>query len=171
MRKKAQQEIVGFMIIILIVVIIGVIFLGIFLRKSPGVITDDAEISNFLISSGKYTSQCYKDYEPNYRSLEELAADCYANKDCGNGESSCDELKKEYGEMLSRLWTAGENRPIKYYKLAFSYEENLNETNGKEFLQIKEGNVSYCKYNRRMGSNTINSASGDISIELEVCKA
>ena len=59
-NKKGQQEMVGFIVIVLIIVIAGVIFLGIYLRGDKKINTLDAEISNFLIASSRYTSDCYK---------------------------------------------------------------------------------------------------------------
>ena len=170
LNNKAQQEIVGFILIILIVVIIGIIFLGIYLRKDKPIVKDDAEISNFLIASGRYTSECYKDNEPNYRSLEDLAVDCYQGNTkitCPVG-NSCSVLNSTYSFFIQKLWPSGNDRPIKQTTLTLFYEQNSSATKSK-FLVINKGNSSMCT-TFKSGSNLISLDEGHIVAQLEICK-
>jgi hypothetical protein len=175
-NSKAQSEIVGFMIIILIVVIVGVVFLGIYLRKAKPIVKEDAEIANFLISSMRYTSDCYKDYEPNYRKLGELASDCYgsAKISCPGSKSACSALDETYSWMLSKLWNPGVNRPVKYAGLYFYYEQTLEQEDEEpaknKFYSIIQGNKTGCSV-LKASSSAISMDSGNIVVELEICKA
>lgn len=169
-KTHAQQEIIGFMIILLIVVVIGVIFLGIYLREDKPIVKEDAEIANFLSASARYTSDCYKDNEPNYRTLEDLAVDCYRNTlgvTCPNSATSCYVLNATYDWMLKKLWPAGKDRPVKYTHLTLSYGDNSSQVS--KFLELKSGNSSNCG-TIKAGSNSINLDGGNIEVELEVCK-
>ena len=171
--KKSQSEAVGFVVIILLVVIIGVIFLGISLRKSSEVITTDARIANFLSASFDYktSSSCYQESEPFYRSLGDTAKDCYAqiggstSAICPNGETPCSFLNMTYTEMLSRFMPAG---TLNYYKLSFTYNSSAAE---KTFQKIEWGASSKC-ISRKAGRNYISLGSGEeIIAELDICEA
>jgi hypothetical protein len=159
-------------VIIVMVMIIGVIFLGIFLRKNKPIVTIDAEISNFLISSAAYTSDCAQDYEPNYRSVEELAVACYAAKGCLDGRNSCDVLRDFYNEMLPKLRPAG---TINSYKMNFAFLQEGNESEAlpTPFLSIKSAGIDVTQTcsSTRAGRNIISISGGDIIQELELCLA
>jgi len=166
-KAKAQQEAVGFIVIILIVVIAGVIFLGISLRK-PIEKINDPEINNFLSSSSRYTSSCAKTYEPNYLDLGELSYECFnMNSVCLDNKKACDVLNSTYFEMVSKFKPAG---TLRYYSLSFGYKQEINET-GREFLRIESGNSSKCR-TRLAGRSLENLGSrGYIATELEICSA
>ena len=179
---KSQQEAVGFVVIIMIVLILGVIFLGISLRNKGKVVSsDDAEISNFLIASSSYTTDCYKDNEPFYRSLGDLTKDCYLRDfkqiACPNGANPCDVLNATYSEMIKYYAPAGK---LIYYKLSFYYEKLVdNEADplaGKErqktqdFMFLASGNSNKCG-TRRAGRTQISSDEGNVVTEFEICPA
>jgi hypothetical protein len=171
--KKTQSETVGFIVIILMVMIIGVIFLGISLKKQPTITATDSEIANFLVTSARYTSDCAKDYEPNYREIGEVIADCYQNSACLDGRTTCLVLNKTYTEMLTNFRPSG--KVLSYYKLSFYYVQNLTQTasEGTSFAnEVTFGNSSGCA-SKRAGRNYISLASGNgYALEqLEVCLA
>lgn len=170
--KKAQQEIVGFIIIVVIIAVIGVIFLGIYLRPQAIVSTEDVEINNLLISSSKYTTDCYKDSEPNYRTLEDLVLDCYQVKRCGTGVSSCVVLNQTYSELLSKVWLASNLGAVRYYELKAYYQGNLTDsgTRKPEFFKLESGNFSGCmtlKAGQKITS--LSNPEESIVTELKVC--
>jgi len=175
MSRKSQQEIVGFVIIVVIIVIVGVVFLGMFLKSGGGVAREDAELSNFLVSSAKLTTDCVKGNEPNYMTLGELAEDCFLKKKCLDGRSSCDVLKDSYGRLLEKEWAVG-TRGLKGYEMIFYYQEFLETEEGEEeygprqeFMDISAGNSSVCDV-KRAGSYAVNIGNGDIVTELETCR-
>jgi len=171
--KRSQQEIVGFALIIIIVVIVGVIFLGIYLRKDKPIVTDDAEINNFIMSSLRYTTDCYKDYDTDFKSLGDLVKYCYdgTKVTCMNSQTGCQAVNSTYSWMLKKLWPTGKDRPIRYAKVAFYYQQNLSDENSRtpfgEKLII--GNLTSCG-TIKSGHDTININSGDLVVELEICR-
>lgn len=171
--KRTQQEIVGFMIIILLVVVVGVIFLGIYLRQDTPIVTEDAEIMNFLSSSLRYTTECYKDYEGDYKTLGDLMKYCYTGTTitCPNSLNVCQTLAKDYTWMLGKLWNPGINRPVKYTKLSFFYQANISDYDSRtRFAEnLYLGNSSGCSI-VKSGSQSINIDSGNLMLELEICK-
>jgi len=71
-HKKAQNEIVGFVLIIVIVSVIGVIFLSLMIGRGEPIRQDSVQISNLLASSMYYTSDCAVNYIPNYKDGQDL---------------------------------------------------------------------------------------------------
>jgi len=175
--KNAQSEAVGFVIIILLVVIVSVIFLGIYLRKSKGVVIEDAEIANFLSASQDYTTECYKDSEPFYRDLGDLIKDCYQQNTaitCPQDKNPCEVLNTTYSEMLSKFMPAG---TLAYYRMVFYYqakaekeEEEIEKEKIKFGPEIIFGDVKTC-VTRKAGRSSISITGGNIIIELEICRA
>ena len=179
LTRKGQQETVGFVIIIMIVMILGVIFMGISLRnKGKGVVTIDAEISNLIIASSSYTTDCYKDNEPNYRTLGDLSKDCYQRTfgqiTCPGGRTSCDILNETYSGILKRFKPAG---LIGYSRLEIYYlpRSEDNETledaplaKKERIMELVQGNPSSCAV-KRSGRSQISADEGSIFTELEIC--
>lgn len=164
---RAQQEMAGFILIVLMIIIIGVILLGIFLRKGSEINVIDSEISNFLSASLKYTSTCAVDYEPNYKTVKELVEMCYGNANCLDNRNSCDALNNTYSGMISKFMPAG---TIDYYKVGFYHQDSLNDSIArKPIASITSGNSTHCPIKR--GGQAIYSAStgGYVFVELEIC--
>lgn len=169
--NKAQQEIIGFVIIVLIVVIVGVIFLGISLQKDSGIETTDAEISNFLITTMRYTSNCSKDFEADYRTISGLISATYDGRSCLDGRKAEDVLKQELTKILDSLWTAGEEYKTKYYKLTIYFQTDTRDPNTRQEpkIVIENGNADLCAV-RRAGQYSIDDPPGAIITRLEICK-
>ena len=128
MRKnKGQQEIVGFMIIVVLVIIVGVVFLGVFLRQDNKVVTDDAEMENFLVSSLRYTSDCYRNEETKFKTLGELMSDCYKSRTCSNGKNACEVLNKNYADVLKIVKESNSFGGVESLKLRFYSTLNASD--------------------------------------------
>jgi hypothetical protein len=170
-HKKSQSETVGFIVIILLVMIIGVIFLGIALKPKGGVVTIDAELSNFLTAAGKYTSDCARDYQPNYRSVNDLVSDCYNGFSCLDLRKACDVLNSTYAGMLENFRPGSSE--LSYYSLAIKYVQNASvefeEGVGFGYIIFK-GNPLDCA-SKRAGRSYISLSSGQALVQLEVCLA
>jgi len=166
-NKRSQSEAVGFIVIILLVIIVGVIFLGISLRDKKEVVTKDAELATFLSASQGYTTECYKDSVPYYRNLGELVRDCFRQTSivCPENRNTCDIVNKTYSEMLSKFMPSG---VLNYYKMSIYYQSNNNETNSAKTKVVEDivfGDSNKCS-NKRIGRSDI---PGDITVELEIC--
>lgn len=173
--KKAQQEIMGFTLIVVLVVIIMLVFLTISVRKSKSEIgkisIEDAEISNFLSASMGYTTDCVIN-EPFYADLEDLVKECRqgAESSCADGRKVCGVAQGEYEKMISELWLSGESRHIKYTKLSAYYE--ADGIKSEPFITAESGSSQSagCAV-RRAGKRRIDTYPGSIIIEMEICKA
>ena len=163
--KKTQHEMTGFIIIIVMVMIIGVIFLGISLRKHTLMDTKNAEISNFIVASGYITSDCAGTYSSDYKSVKELTEGCYSSLRCLDGRSYCEVLEKIYDYLLPRFKPAG---TIGYYKMSFSFIQG-NESSGRVFLKIEpDQNRSSCT-SSLAGTEDIILGATKIRQEMEIC--
>jgi len=169
--KRSQQEIIGFVLIVVIVVVVGVIFLGISLRKDRGIARDDAKISNFLSASMKYTTVCAKDSATDYRILSDVIIDTYKGRPCFDGRPAASVLEETYRNITDVIWRAGEAYPIKYYKLSIFYQSNLRDdtTADDPILVLESGNSSICPV-RRAGQSIQDYSPGVIITELEICR-
>lgn len=171
MKNKAQQEILGFVIIVLLVVIVGVIFLGINLRKPAEINTDDLEISNFLSSSAKYTTDCIID-EPLYADLKDIIEACYSNKICKDERNACDVVNITFINILSspNPLQAGNDRPVKYNKIDIYYQADLEDMNTRNnIMEIELGNENLCSV-KKAGQYIQYKYPGNLIVELESCK-
>jgi len=166
--KKAQNEIVGFVLIVVLVVVIGVIFLGISLRKAHPVSVKDAELSSFLESGMRYTSECAVSYEPDYDNMQDLIKSCYNNRNCRNNLSACDVLNLTYTEMLKASFPVGEDRPVKAHILNISFKSMGNNTPPEEILLIKSGEYGNCSIER--GAESVQAGfNGNIYTRMSLC--
>ena len=163
--KKAQEEIVGFVLIVVIVIVILIIILGISLRNnSSGNIKESTDIKQFLESTLQYTTDCALSYEPAYSKLGELIQECNEGLSlCVSGKKPCDVVK----ETLTKIADIGfPINPDSFYK---SYEFTAIQTIGdteKEILTLKKGN---CTQRARGASLPVFSAKGTITSNFKYC--
>jgi hypothetical protein len=103
MNKKAQQEIVGFVLIVVLVVIGLMVFLTISLRDSKET-EDDFRVINLLDALMKHTTECAIVYEPDYDNFEELFKSCHKGDNCNNlGIPACEYLNDSLKEVLDAM--------------------------------------------------------------------
>ena len=166
-NKKAQNEIIGFVVIIIIVSIIGLIFLSLSIGRGESVKKTSVEISDFLQSSMHYTTACASGYVPNYRDLQDLIKSCYRNEKCLDDEMACEVLEEDFSKTISNSFQVSDISKNKAYKLNIYYEDLVIE--GKdEILNISEGNFVNCS--SEMGaSQAIFMDAGNINVELDFC--
>jgi len=130
-KKKAQEEMVGFGLIIIIVAVILLIFLGFALRSQQKESVEDYEVNSFIQGFLQYTSDCRNNLE--YLSIQKLIFDCNNNEICLDGRSFCDVLNSTLTGIVEESWDIKGDRPIKGYELKIS-------SNEAETLLIKKGN-------------------------------
>ena len=117
-NKKSQEEMVGFVLIMVVVAVIFLILIGIYFRSSQSTErVDSIEVSQFLDSLMDYTTSCAVDYEPSYESVKDLIRYCYEGAICTSQEKSCDVLKEELTNIIESSWTIGEESPYAGYSL------------------------------------------------------
>ena len=131
LNTRAQAEMVGFALIIIVVSVVLLIMLGLALTNS----TDREELESYEIDSFIQSFLYYKtDCEDNFGkiSIQELILDCDRDESCLDGRNSCQVLENKLEEIVAKSWNYGENRPEKGYA--------LNITKGPEkILGISDG--------------------------------
>ena len=131
--KRAQEEMVGFVLIIVLVAVILLVFLGFALKNHGKNSVKSYEVESFIQSSLYYTSDCRDNLE--FFSVQKLISECNNNERCLDGRSTCGVLKPILKGIAEESWKIGAERPIK------GYEFEINSTK-KEILNIKEGNIT-----------------------------
>ena len=174
--KKAQHEIVGFVLIVLIVSVIGVVFLSITLGTPKNNRQTSIEVSNLLESSMYHTTDCAVNYIPNYRDIQDLIRECYKDqtgnfRDCLGGGDVCKSLEDNFKGIVDKGLIIGEDSPNKAYKVDIYFSSD-DETPNEEILSFEEGVFANCS-SIVGGSHLIPVSSfgfGKIETELLVCK-
>ena len=162
-NKKAQQEMVGFVLIIVLVVVAVLVLLLISARK-PVEPIDSVDIANLLSSMTKYTTKC-ADYEPNYYDVRELVRACFKNEGCENSDvDSCVYLEEVLrGLVESSVKTES---TLSYYGLDVSTIEE-NGVFGESVVSFSEGNCTGDKFS---GEQVMKIGFEDISFRMKFCK-
>ena len=131
-NTHAQEEMMGFVLIVILVAIIGLIFLSIALRtekESP----NDRNIQNLLQSLEQVTTECKTNVE--YLDITDLTKKCVEQGTC-NGENACEVLERELKNILNKSLPCGEEFPVKSYEMAIFYNDT---TTFSEIMNIKKG--------------------------------
>lgn len=131
--KKAQEEIVGFALIIIVVSIILLVFLGFSLREPEKETVESYEVESFIQSFLQYTTDCRDNLEP--LSIQRLIFNCRNNVVCLDGRNTCDVLNLTLKDIVEKSWLTGEERPVKGYELKIVSDD-------KEMLKFDKGNIT-----------------------------
>jgi hypothetical protein len=171
--KRSQQEILGFVLIVVLVTVMGVVFLSFSIGKSKPTKQTSAEISNLLEASMYHTTDCAVNYVPQYREVQDLIKECYKNPEqqCLNGLGVCHVLESTLKDLIDQSLKISEDSPNKAYNLKIYYTSlnSLNET--IDILLLQEGIFKNCS--SKPGGNhliAVTLSSGTINTELEVCR-
>lgn len=168
MERKGQEEIVGFVVIVILVAVVFVIFLGISLR-SPNKSDGKSEVVyHFLESSMEQTTNCRINERNEFLKLDELLKECHSsNTECSQGVRACEILNQTLNELLDSSWNYGVDYPLKGYSFNAIY--NLNRTSQQtteEFLSLKKGD---CIGEVVGNSYLVPEYPGSISVEMRLC--
>jgi hypothetical protein len=137
-NKKGQEEVVGFVFVVLLVAVIFLVLLGISIRSNS--VTDNVEsveVSQFLASLMEHTTECAIDYEPAFASVRELIGECHRNALCTSRETACDVLDETLSNVIESSWLIDPEAPIKGYIFESHFEregiiEEIVELTGGE---------------------------------------
>lgn len=163
-RKNAQQEMVGFVLIVVVVVIALMIFLVISLRK-PVQSVESSELENILSSLMRYTTDCAINAEPDFDDVSALIKSCYNNRRCANLEiMACESLKDTLDDVLVDIYKS----ESKYQGYVFNITVVDKDSAGIEPMYgLAEGN---CTSSSKTGSNKISIDSlRSINVMLRLC--
>ena len=169
MNKKAQEEIVGFVLIILLVAVIAVVLLAISLsgdREDVG--RESKLINSFIISIQRYTTHC--EVNSIRQNIDRLTRHCGSGGNCDDGTPACDYLEKELNEILQNsLYVVSKDSPVRRTRI-----EIIGETSRGEILSIenKVDGFQSCpaitRYNQRTFAGV--GLEEDITFKFEVCR-
>ena len=171
--KRAQEEIVGFALIIIIVSIVIVSFLAFSLSKPQKDMVESYEVQSFIQSVLQYTTDCEETYyDLEYFSVQDLIFECLEENTCNNEIDSCVVLNTTLQEILDVSWDVGADFPTKGYELKINAMEESDtsggntdsvfaETSDSEIIFLSKGNST----NQYKGSSQDFVKSGD-SIEI-----
>jgi len=162
MNKKGQQEIVGFVLIVVLVVVGLMVFLIISLRDSPE-LENSLKVENMLDTLMKHTTGCAIVYEPDYDTFEDLFKSCHQGDQCDNlGESACDYLNESLRSVVGAM-TASEGGRIGYYQVDFLVKDEVGE---EGILRIFEGN---CTGSVNAAQRSVISGSESLLVRMKTC--
>lgn len=133
MNKKAQEEIIGFGIILVIIAIVALIFISISINKAQKEEVEDYEASSFLKVLMEKTTECEKNAK--FLAVKDTVFECGREYTCLNGESACELLNDTLEETMNDNWKVGVSEPIKGYNLVIEYE-------GELYFNISEGSIT-----------------------------
>lgn len=175
-NSKAQHEIAGFVLIVLIVSVIGVVFLSITLGTPEVSKQNSIEVSNLLEASMYHTSDCAINYIPQYRDIQDLIKECYKDqtgnfRQCLGGGDVCESLEDNLKKVVDQGLIVGESSPNKAYRVDIYFSAD-DEIPNEEILSFSEGVFANCT-SIVGGSHPIPVSSfgfGKIETELLVCK-
>ncbi|MEK6820619.1 MAG: hypothetical protein AABX71_02815 [Nanoarchaeota archaeon] len=122
--RKAQEEMVGFVLIVVLVAIIALIFLGISMRKTTRA-EENKEIDSFLASTLLFTTNCRPSADAVY-DFKDLIRACLKNERCDELEKACDVLNKTAFNLIENSWKISEeSREKAYIFRIYKGEESL----------------------------------------------
>ncbi len=136
MKKKGQEEMVGFILIIVIVAVILLIFLGFALRNSKDTEIKSYEVQGFLQSVLQYTSDC--EDALGFLSIQDLIFSCDRGGECSDG-SACEVLNSTLKEISEESWNVREGSYIKGYEFKIVPED---AEIGTGIFWLEQGNVT-----------------------------
>jgi len=85
-NRKGQEEIVGFVVIVVLVAVVFLVVLGLYLRRDVSVIQrDSGDVKQFLESTMEYTTECTIGSDDEHISVSELLGNCYNKEECVSG--------------------------------------------------------------------------------------
>ena len=124
MKKKAQEEMVGFVLIIIIVAVIALVLLSLSSGNRQEESVESRKVFSFLNSVLKYTTECKKNgNEPNL-SLKDLISHCAeGNKSCEGWGGSCELLNSTLHNILNTSWDVGDDSFYNGYELNIVFNE------------------------------------------------
>jgi hypothetical protein len=175
--KRSQHEIVGFVLIVLLVSVVGVIFLAITLGSPEPERQNSVEVSHLLEASMYHTTNCAVNFIPQYRSMQDLIKECYKDRsgnprNCLDGNDVCEQLQIDLQAVLSESLNVGEDGVNRGYNIDIYFTSDDKEDPNDLILQFDEGTFIECS-SVVGGGHPIPVSSfgfGRIETELKVCK-
>lgn len=157
-NKRGQQEIVGFVLIVVLVMVALMVFLIISVRDS-GDEEISVGVSNMLDVLMRTTSDCAIVYEPDYDSFEDLFKSCFKRDSCNNlNKSACDYLNESFGDVVSSMALSDAS--------VGAWQAEFYARDGEGILRWGEGN---CTGVRSGAQRSIVSGGTSLVVRMRIC--
>lgn len=130
-NKKAQEEIVGFVVIVVIVSVALLILLWFLLSKPSTATVESFEVQSFIQTTLQYTTDCESFTDS--LSVQDLIIACNGEEKCLDERDSCIVLNDTLTNIIESSWNVSEQSAVKGYKLGISIDD-------QEKLLLQKGN-------------------------------
>lgn len=146
-EKQGQEEIVGFVVVVVLVAVIALVVLGFVLR--PGLQQESVEsvdIAYFLESVFAMTSECTLRGQ-HQASVGEVASACATDskRRCGEGAEACGVLNRTLAKTIAAAWDVSNVSAVQGYVLNLTHR--LSSTNERVLLTQQQGACKEGWYN------------------------
>jgi hypothetical protein len=141
-NKKAQEEMIGFALIIVIMAVVILVLFSLTSRHKQDFV-ESYEADNFVQAMLQYTTNCSVSYDSNILDIRKLVKSCNSQEVCLNNKPACEVLNQTLAEIMEQSWNIG---PAWHYK---GYEMAINSSNHEQIFYSFNGN----KTNNFKGAN------------------
>lgn len=169
LRKSGQQEIAGFVIIVVLVIIALMIFIVISLKQEVPEIRSETA-GNVLSSVLSYTTECSVS-PPYLESVRDLIKDCYKNQKCNNiNVMVCTYLNETLAEMLPDLLINPRvSGTINAYDLRVDWVNSEDETDIQNRLRQFRGSCNQSSSIITSAEDIIDVTDGTLNVKIRIC--
>ena len=141
--RKGQEEIVGFVVVVVLIAVVALVFLSFSLRGDVQT-RENVGLSYLVESVAEYTTSCSLYVAPDYASIGELYRACYQHTLCSDGVDSCLVLNQTLLPLINQSLRVGVDTPLRGYRITINALESV--TGGERrlvpILTHLEGNCS-----------------------------
>jgi hypothetical protein len=127
-NKRGQEEMVGFVVIMLLVAVIFLVLLAVYIRQGPKEPSESLELSQFMDALLEVSTPCGNGLS-SYK-LDKVIVECVASdKECSPGSSMtmCEAVRQVIPNITESAWEFSENSPKTGYKYSITKETSESE--------------------------------------------
>ena len=106
LKKQAQEEMVGFALILIIVSIIIIVFISLTLTKPQTEEVESYKVNSFLQALLQHTTDCEDNLD--YLSIQKLIFRCESGGRCLDNRDTCKVLNDTLEDIISDAWRVSE---------------------------------------------------------------
>ncbi len=140
--KKGQEELVGFVLVVALVAIAGLILLGIALRwDAPATQAKSADIARFLESAYAATSECRRSSPAWGAPIGELVTACASDSGarCRDGASVCRIVNTTLPLLVESSWPLGSGAAYTGYRIEITAAMNRSAIVPRRVMMWEHG--------------------------------
>lgn len=169
MNRRAQEEIVGFVVVVVLLAIVLLVFLS-FMLRSPPATRESVGVSQLAQGVLAFTTSCSLSSGSDYASVGEVLSACAQNNPCADESSSCTILNETITTIMMASLHVGNDTVVKGYTFnAHMVSSNSTDTtSGRLIFSVTNGT---CTSGKQHGSSDFQPTRGSlIRSELTVCR-